>query len=475
MPVAVTRLVDCETFQTLGERVRYVRQLAEDDYAEEARKALLIVVDDFRDLIPGDLRAAASAKSGQFLSLARKVNAGFGNADELAKITFEMLSIGESILEAARERQAASGKADIIESTPDSTPEKIYTLGSDGLGSSDNVVALQPPAPRTLTPALPPDVQPGVTKPNFGAVVVRATKVSKNFFSTQFELSDLSFELKLGQITALVGRNGAGKSTLLRLVIGELSPDSGLIEYPMLADFGRRHVREHMGYVAQRSVRWRGRLEENLEFYASAYGMRGHANTERVTWLLNRFGLVGYEDHTWAQLSGGYQLRFDLARALLHRPSLLILDEPLANLDVVSQQEFLLDLKSIANSRGSEAAILVTSQHLFEMEAIADQLILLREGQKVFLEDIGRLGEGRLANSFELRTDASEQYLLAALRDLQIRSVRRFTTHYQLDFPVDVGQADILRALAGLPGTTTYIRDISRSTRPLMTSAQGTE
>lgn len=473
MPVAVTNAIDFETFQTLEDRVRHVRQLAEDDYADEARKALLIVVDDFRDLIPGELCALASAKSGQFLRLARKVNAGFGDADDLAKITFEMLSIGESILDAAKELRGASTKADVVTPVADTAPESGYSYGI--AGPTDNVVALQPPAAKTFTPALPPDVQPRVTKPNFGSVVVRATKASKNFSSTQFELADLSFELKLGQITALVGRNGAGKSTLLRLVLGELAPDSGLIEYPMLEDFGRRHVGEHMGYVAQRSVRWRGRLEENLEFYAAAYGMRGRANSERVTWLLNRFGLVGYEDHTWAQLSGGYQLRFDLARALLHRPSLLILDEPLANLDVVSQQEFLLDLKSIANSRGSEAAILVTSQHLFEMEAIADQLILLREGQKIFLEDIDRLGEGRPANSFELRTDASEQYLLAALRDLQIRSVRRFTTHYQLDFPVDVEQADILRALAGLPGTTTYIRDISRSTRPLMTSAQGTE
>ncbi|MGH6710742.1 MAG: ATP-binding cassette domain-containing protein, partial [Bradyrhizobium sp.] len=268
---------------------------------------------------------------------------------------------------------------------------------------------------------------------------------------------------------ALVGRNGSGKSTLLRIVLSELASDTGRIEYPLLEQMGRlRRIKEHIGYVAQRSARWRGRVRENLEFYAAAYGIRGNANIERVTWLLNRFGLVEYEEHTWAQLSGGYQLRFDLARAMLHRPSLLILDEPLANLDVVSQQEFLDDLNIIANSRGSEAAILVTSQHLFEMEAIADQLILLREGQKSFQGDIDALGDARQFNSFEIETEASEQYLRAALQELNIKSVRRFTTHYQLDFPLGVEQAAIMRALSELPVVTSYVRNISRSTRPLM-------
>ncbi|MGH6709903.1 MAG: hypothetical protein ACREEK_13115, partial [Bradyrhizobium sp.] len=65
--------------------------MAEEDYADHARKELLVVVDDFREFVPSELRAAASAKSGQYLSLVRKINAGFGEPDELAKLTFEML------------------------------------------------------------------------------------------------------------------------------------------------------------------------------------------------------------------------------------------------------------------------------------------------------------------------------------------------------------------------------------------------
>ena len=182
------------------------------------------------------------------------------------------------------------------------------------------------------------------------------------------------------------------------------------MEYPLL-EAGIRAYKEkraNFGFVAQRPPRWRGKVRETLEFIAAAYGMRGDACSERVTWLLNRFDLVGYENRSWAELSGGYQLRFELARAIVHRPFLLILDEPLANLDVISQQELLYDLRLMANS-AHHTSILITSQHLFEMEAIADQLLLIHEGRTTFLGDTKLLSERRKFNNFELTTDADEQ------------------------------------------------------------------
>jgi ABC-2 type transport system ATP-binding protein len=472
MAGAAARVLDDGICEKLEQRIRQIRRFAEDDYPENVRKELLVVVDDFHDFIPGALRAAASTKSGQYLSLLRTVNAGFGNRDDLAKMTFEMLNIGESILDAVKEEQTALSPK---------TPKQIDgggggTPAPERGGSEANVVTLLPPARPKPSDEKKPEVvvgpDPGKKPPEAATpVVVRAKDISKQFSSTRFELARLSFELKLGQITALVGRNGSGKSTLLKLVLGELASGTGSLEYPMLEEDGRgRGIKANTGYVAQRPPRWRGRLRENLEFIAAAYGIRGNANLERVTWLINRFALVDYEDHTWAELSGGYQLRFELARALVHRPYLLILDEPLANLDVVSQEEFLYDLKLIANSMASRAAILITSQHLFEMETIADQLILLREGQQTFLGDTTVLGEAREYNSIQLAIDASEQYLQTALSDLDIKSIRRYTTHYQVDFARATERTQVLAVLSNLPVPVKYFRDISYSSRPLMSN-----
>lgn len=425
-----------------------------EGYQDKLRKELLDVVEDFREVIPTDLRSLAAVKSGEFLRTFRAVSGGVGDAKELEKACFDMLNIGHMVREAVKEANTAQSP-----SAP--SPPTNIPLPSP--------VGPPPTSPGRITqqPVQPVETQDVPT-------VVRATRISKRFASTHFDLAELSFDLRLGEITALVGRNGSGKSTLLRIVLGELASDTGSLEYPMLEGRGRRPIKENIGHVAQRSAHWYGRVRENLEFYAAAYGIRGKANIERVDWVLNRFGLIEYEEHTWAQLSGGYQLRFELARAMLHRPDLLILDEPLANLDVVSQQEFLDDLKLIANSRGSQAAILVTSQHLFEMEAIADQLIVLQEGQQTFLGDIGLLAERRQFNSFELSTEVPEPDLRIALSNLKVKAIRRFTTHYQLDFPLEIEQSRIMRVLSSLPVATSYIRDISCSTRPLMTGAEGT-
>lgn len=447
-----------ETFLTLQERGHLVSAYAEDGYPDRARKELLGIVEDYREHIPPELRAAAVAKAGQFMRESRAaLAAGHEQPGTLDRIIYDMLTITDEIVGHVEEKLK-----------PEPAPKsEVAAPPTAEFQATDNVVTLLPPQRKPAPPLPAPPRAPRIFGPDV-PVVVQANDVSKRFNSTEFTLAPLSFELKLGQITALLGRNGSGKSTLLSMIRGELASDGGSIKYPMFEEQGYgREVKAHIGYVAQRPPRWRGCVRETLEFTAAAYGIRGKANTERVDWLLTRFGLIGREDHTWAQLSGGYQLRFELARALLHRPQLLILDEPLANLDIISQQELLEDLREIADSR-LRAAILVTSQHLFEMEVIADQLILLQEGQMKFLGDRPLIGEQRQSNSFEVAIEATEQYLRDALSQCRICSVRRFATHYQLDFPIDVERADIFAALSSLPGPPLYIRDISNSSRAMM-------
>src|SRR5690606_10595788 len=106
----------------------------------------------------------------------------------------------------------------------------------------------------------------------------------------------------------------------------------------------------------------------NLKFTASHYGIKGEENELIVLMYMIRFGLWKYRNHQWSELSSGYKMRFELARTFLRKPSILLLDEPLANLDVLAQQLILEDLKHLSHSLANPMGIILSSQQLYEVE-----------------------------------------------------------------------------------------------------------
>ena len=136
--------------------------------------------------------------------------------------------------------------------------------------------------------------------------------------------------------------------------------------------------------VDQLPERWYGLLRHNLNHTAAAYGVLGRDNRELVDWYVHRYGLHEYADSTWDEDLRRLEIRFELVRALLCQPELLVLDEPLAYLDIVTQQLFLSDLRSIASSLEHPIPIVVTSQHLHEIEAVADRMVILDDGACLF-------------------------------------------------------------------------------------------
>ena len=217
-------------------------------------------------------------------------------------------------------------------------------------------------------------------------VVARMVDVRKRYGRGGFNLGPVTFALNLGEITGVVGMNASGKTTLVNILRGAIKHDSGHLEYPLLDVASRDWVaiKTQIGFASQRPDRWFGRLRWNLNYTAAAFGVTGKANTEMVDWYLNRYGLADYEDATWDRISGGYRTRFELVRALLVRPRLLILDEPLAFLDIVTQQIFLADVRSIASALDRPVSVIMTSQHLYEVEAIADRMVILDDGKCLF-------------------------------------------------------------------------------------------
>jgi ABC-type multidrug transport system ATPase subunit len=162
--------------------------------------------------------------------------------------------------------------------------------------------------------------------------------------------------------------NASGKTTLLNLILGRLRPEEGHIAYPALGvNASWAKIKSRLASVDQLPERWYGSLRHNLNHTAAAFGVLGKSNEELVNWYVHRYGLHEFADATWDEISGGFKIRFELVRALLSKPELLVLDEPLAYLDIVTQQLFLSDLRSIASSIENPTPIVVTSQHLHEI------------------------------------------------------------------------------------------------------------
>lgn len=289
-----------------------------------------------------------------------------------------------------------------------------------------------------------------------------------------FRLRDISVDLRPGEITGLVGPNGSGKTTLLRIIAGELLPDGGQYCYPLLQpeangprqiDWGL--VRLQIAHVRQRPDRWFGRVVSNLYRQASFFGLHGADNEMEVDFLLERLGLAEYREASWTELAGGFQMRFELAKALVARPKLLVLDEPLAPLDPHVRSRFLRDLKDLALSPRRPLSVIISSQHLYETESIADKLLFLENGTPEFYGAPERIGAERKENVFELNTLASSEELKGALGRLITACDSGGQGTFLVRSSRSVQPNDVLSALVKSHITVHYFRDLSHSARSL--------
>jgi ABC-2 type transport system ATP-binding protein len=302
-------------------------------------------------------------------------------------------------------------------------------------------------------------------------VVFQCRDLARKYEQGSFRLGPISLELRAGEITAIVGRNASGKTTFLRLMNGELRPDSGHMTYPMLQSVGDDWltVKSKVAFVPQLPERWHGRLRDNLNFVAATYGARGVTNRELVDWQLARYGLEEYENAQWDEISGGYKIRFELARALVAQPKLLLLDEPLAYLDVITRQRFLIDLRAIASSLENPIPIVVTSQHLYEIEAIADQLVILDDGKCAFagrLDDLARYASRVV---IEISLKAAKSDVAECMKDFGLEGIEETIEGYILVLPNGTSHEALFTTMRRRFGDELYsYRDISRSTRSLM-------
>lgn len=305
--------------------------------------------------------------------------------------------------------------------------------------------------------------------PTETAVLV-AEEVRKHYALGRFQLGPISLSIKKGQVYGLVGENGNGKTTLLRILARDLSYDSGVVKYYFTERPKNDYdLRTKLIYIPQRTEKWYGSLKDNLKFTLSSYGIPAEENEPRTLLMIARLGLWQYQHLDWNALSSGYKMRFELARTLLRQPEILLLDEPLGNLDVLAQQVILEDLKMIANSVNHPIALILSSQQLFEVEKISDKVIFLRNGQYTDNAEATTTEEA-MPLIVEIDTTNTREELMAVFKAFALEKLNYNGGVYVAYFRPNTEYSTVLEALGKAKIDLTYIRNISASTRRFFVS-----
>lgn len=301
-------------------------------------------------------------------------------------------------------------------------------------------------------------------------IVYRADNLSKEYdsYKRQFKLQPLSLQIKLGELTAVVGENGNGKTTLLRLVAGQLASTTGKITYFENDNESDWYtIKGKIAYIPQRPDKWYGTLMDNLNFFCTINGIYGQENSNHVNYILHRLGLYQFRFLKWTEISSGYRLRFELAKALMMRPRLLILDEPLANLDINAQQLFLQDLKYLSQSCRNPMGVILSSQQLHELERNCKNIVFIKQGKTIYSGEQKSFAEDRTMNAFEVGGNFSLTELQNFLSVLEGIKITDSGTIFIINTPLHIDTNKLLSTITERKITINYFRDISKSTRQL--------
>jgi ABC-2 type transport system ATP-binding protein len=188
----------------------------------------------------------------------------------------------------------------------------------------------------------------------------------------------VSFSVARGEIFGLLGPNGAGKTTTFRMLCGLLAPSGGVLRIAAV-DLARAGdaARAQLGYVAQKfSLYGPLSVRENLEFFASVYGLHGAARRERIDWAMRQFELTGARGAA-ADLPGGFKQRLAMAAALLHEPRILFLDEPTSGADPLARRAFWRQISALA----TQGVTVVVTTHFMQEAEYCDHIVIMDAGR----------------------------------------------------------------------------------------------
>jgi ABC-2 type transport system ATP-binding protein len=302
-------------------------------------------------------------------------------------------------------------------------------------------------------------LQAGSTQESYP--LLSAEEISKTYHKGNFSLKPINLSIGTGNVLGVVGENGNGKTTLLRCLAGQLALDNGTINYHLLQKPDAYAIKNHIAFIPQRIPKWYGLLKDNLHFSAAIAGIHGAKNDLMVNFMLERLNLGNYAHLTWNQISSGYRTRFEIARILLQKPRLLILDEPLANLDINAQQTILTDLIFMAKGLHNPMGIILSSQQLHEVEKVADTVLFIKQGNCLYSSNDREEKISSNAVEFETTTARENIVALFAAGDIELQ----FNGGFYTIISSGLSAKEIIARMIAADISITYFRDITYSTK----------
>jgi len=243
--------------------------------------------------------------------------------------------------------------------------------------------------------------------------IIKAAGIGKRFAETQ-ALKNISFEINESEMFGFIGPDGAGKTTLFRIISTLMLPDEGEITVMGLdvrKDF--RELRKNIGYMPGRFSLYQDlSVEENLNFYATVFGTTVRENYDLISDIYSH--IEPFKKRMAGKLSGGMKQKLALSCALIHKPALLVLDEPTTGVDAVSRSEFWEMLKKL---RQYNITIIVSTPYMDEAMK-CDRVALIQEGQILSIDQPGKIRDGFSRKLFSVK--APDKYNL-------IKILRSFT------------------------------------------------
>lgn len=260
--------------------------------------------------------------------------------------------------------------------------------------------------------------------------LVTATDIRKHFGHTQ-AVDGMSLSVLGGEAYGLVGPDGAGKTTTLRLLVGALKADSGAV---VIGGHDLRsqpeEARAMIGYLAQRFSLYADlTVFENLRFFGEVRGLPGAALDARAAELLKFVGLDGFETRLAGNLSGGMKQKLGLATALIHRPKVLLLDEPTAGVDPVTRQDFWQLIIRLLNEEG--IAVVVSTPYMDEAER-CNRLGFMYRGRLLTQGAPRELTAGMNGRVLELIAQPKDKAREVCLADADVEDALAFGDRFHL-------------------------------------------